>query len=75
MNLRPFSFCGMILIRKDHRNSSHYDSGDFSRAVDWLAQAQEHWGILDVVREGIWAYAKAAVNTHVATPKQLDVTA
>lgn len=38
---------------KDPRNSSHYNRADFNRAVDWLAQAQEHWGIGDVVREGI----------------------
>ena len=60
---------------KDDRNSSHYDSADFSRAIDWLAQAQEQWGILDVVREGIWAYAKAVVNVHVPALNTLDVTA
>lgn len=60
---------------KDSHNSSRYDRADFDRAVDWLAQAQEHWGILDVVREGIWAYAKAIVNAHVPAPKQLEVSA
>lgn len=60
---------------KDSHNGSRYDRADFNRAVDWLAQAQEHWGILDVVREGIWAYAKAIVNAHVLAPKQLEVSA
>ncbi|MDX6528483.1 MAG: hypothetical protein QOH41_773 [Blastocatellia bacterium] len=59
---------------KDSRNSSHYDSADFNRAIDWLAQAQEHWGIHDVVREGIWAYAKAIVDAHVPATKQLSAS-
>jgi hypothetical protein len=58
---------------KDSRNSSHYDRTDLSRAVDWLAQAQEHWGIHDVVRSGIWAYAKAVVDAHVPAMKQRRV--
>lgn len=37
---------------KDSRNTSSYDRADFNRAVDWLEQAQEHWGILDVCVKG-----------------------
>jgi hypothetical protein len=50
---------------KDARNATHYHRTDFGRAVDWLADAQEHWGIADVVMRGIWAYAEAIVEAHV----------
>jgi hypothetical protein len=59
---------------KESRNTSHYDRADFNRAVDWLAQAQEHWGIHDVVREGIWAYARAVVDAHVPALKHLSAS-
>jgi hypothetical protein len=49
---------------KDPRNSSRYEPQDFAKAVDWLADAQEHWGICDVVFRGIWAYAEAVADAH-----------
>lgn len=49
---------------KDPRTASYCDRTDFRRAVDWLADAQEHWGIADVVMRGIWAYAEAIVDAH-----------
>jgi hypothetical protein len=50
---------------KDPRNRTYCHREDFERAVDWLAEAQEHWGIADVIMRGIWAYAEAIVAAHV----------
>lgn len=50
---------------KDVRSAAYCHRDDLERAVDWLAEAQEHWGIADVVMRGIWAYAKAIVAAHV----------
>lgn len=50
---------------KDARNAAYCHREDLERAVDWLAEAQEHWGIADVVMRGIWAYAEAIVAVHV----------
>jgi hypothetical protein len=50
---------------KDPRNASYCNRSDFHRAVDWLADAQERWGIADVVMRGIWRFAVAIVAMHV----------
>lgn len=50
---------------RDSRSAPYCHRDDFARAVDWLAEAQEHWGIADVVMRGIWAYAAAIVAAHV----------
>jgi len=50
---------------KDSRSAPYCHRDDFARAVDWLAEAQEHWGIADVVMRAIWAYAAAIVTAHV----------
>ena len=49
----------------DGRTASYCHRDDLSRAVEWLAEAQEHWGISEVVMRGIWAYADAIVERHV----------
>jgi hypothetical protein len=60
---------------KDKRKISHYDRADFERAITWLEQAQEHWGIHDVLLQGIWTYAQCVVEAHVPTSKQLTTNA
>jgi hypothetical protein len=60
---------------RDKRKISHYDRADFERAISWLEQAQEHWGIHDVLLQGIWTYARCVVDAHVSASKQLSTTA
>lgn len=50
---------------RDHRNSRAYAKADFVRAVEWLVEAQEHWGITEVIMQGIWCYAGEVVRAHV----------
>jgi hypothetical protein len=52
-------------LLKDPRTAPYCHRGDFESAVDWLAAAQEHWGIADVVMRGIWSFAEAIVAAHV----------
>jgi hypothetical protein len=59
---------------KNPRTAAYCNRADFERAVDWLADAQEHWGIADVVMRGIWAYAEAIVDAH-APSNDMSVSA
>lgn len=60
---------------RNKRKISHYDRADFESAITWLEQAQEHWGIHDVLLQGIWTYARCVVDAHVPASKQLTTTA
>lgn len=60
---------------RNKRKISHYDRADFERAIAWLERAQEHWGIHDVLLQGIWTYARFVVDAHVPASKQLTTTA
>lgn len=54
------------LLKNDQRGSiRHYHREDFQRAVEWLNEAQQRWGISEVVMHGIWTYASAIVDEHV----------
>ena len=50
---------------RDPRTLKKYPREDFLRAVDWLIDAQSHWGISDVVIRAIWAYAGRIVDHHL----------
>lgn len=55
---------GELQRLRGSRNAKHFEADAFAQAIEWLDDAQKHWGIEDVVLRAIWKYADEIVTSH-----------
>jgi len=53
-----------LLQLKNLKNAPKYDESQLKTAIEWLNDAQRHWGIRDVLQTGVESYARLIVETY-----------